>query len=324
MTTPHENLIRERQPIAPFTTWQIGGPARYFAEPTTPADLACVLAFARTRGLPVFALGGASNVLVSDRGFPGLVVRYLDDTEALEVDPDGHTARLIAGSRALLSRLARRYARIGWSGLEWAEGIPGTLGGAIVGNAGAYGGEMSDVVEEVKVLRLLEDADSTATEIPAHRIETWSKEACEFAYRTSRFKELSAFEAFVIDGSLRLPAADPGTLLTRIREIGDQRKARSPVGKSCGSVFQNPAGDFAGRLIEEAGLRGAEYGRAQISPEHGNYIVNLGGATSADILALIALARREVETRTGTRLQTEVQLIGFEERDFSGAERATR
>lgn len=315
--SPSPPPLHENQPLAPFTTWQIGGPARWFAEPRDPQELAACLVFARDRGLPVFALGGASNVLVSDRGFPGLAVRYLDDSETLEVAPDGHSAQLRVGSRALLSRLARRGARQGWAGLEWAEGIPGTVGGAIVGNAGAYGGEISGIVERVGVVAIDDPEEGPAalgaiSDEPATRlVREWSAPRCRFAYRTSRFKELGAERAFVVHATLRLRRGDPDTLTARLREIGERRKAASPAGKSCGSVFQNPPGDHAGRLVQAAGLRGRVQGHARIAPEHGNYIVNMGGATAADVLALIVDARLEVARQSGIVLQPEVRLVGF-------------
>jgi UDP-N-acetylmuramate dehydrogenase len=293
--------------LASLTTWQIGGPADLFAEPETIAELETCLRFARAEGLPVLALGGASNMLIADEGFRGLVVRYRDESQTLEVE--GDRARLRIGSGALLSRTARRTARQGWAGLEWAEGIPGTIGGAIVGNAGAYGGEIAGVIESV-----------TAYSIdPGLRILSCAE--CEFAYRSSRFKRLGLPAGFIVAAELGLARGDPAQLDARLREIAALRKSKSPAGRSCGSVFQNPPGEAAGRLIDRAGLRGSEEGPAQISSQHGNYIVNRGGATARQILALIRRARERVLTETGITLQPEVRLVGFPEeaiRDLTG------
>jgi UDP-N-acetylmuramate dehydrogenase len=294
--TPRSPLIQENRLLAPLTSWRIGGAADFFAEPAAPSELAECLREAERLGATVFALGGGSNVLVADEGFRGMVIRYSDRTEVLE--PGGERGRVRAGAGVSLARLARRLAREGWAGLEWAEGIPGTIGGAVVGNAGAYGSEIGNVVAEV-------ESDALDTGRVTRRVEE-----CEFRYRHSRFRRSGATAEFVLAATFELRRDDPVLLGERVREIAASRKARTPVGLSCGSVFKNPPGRSAGQLIEQAGLKGSESGGAQISPLHGNYIVNRGGATARDVLALIHRARARVREECGIVLELEVHCVG--------------
>lgn len=297
MSQPDPLPIEEDRILAPLTSWRIGGPARYFAEPEDARTLEECVRFAIERGLPVLALGGGSNLLVADAGYPGLVLRVGERTWRMEAA--GEEALLRAGARAPLATLARALAHDGWAGLEWAEGIPGTVGGAVVGNAGAYGGDFASV---------------------CHCVETWSIDrgwqerpaaALEFGYRRSRLSGQDPTHEFVLGPTVRLRRGDPEHLRARIREMAADRKARTPAGLSCGSVFRNPPGDAAGRLIEQAGLKGAVVGGAQISRQHANYILNTGGATAHDVRALIDRARHEVARQCGVELELEVRLVGF-------------
>ncbi len=288
--------IHACRPLAPLTSLKIGGSAAWFAQPSSPAELLACLQAAEQHGRPVFALGGGSNLLVADSGYAGLVLRYYDATERLE--ESGATARLRAGARAPLAGTARRLAHAGWSGLEWAEGIPGTVGGAVVGNAGAYGGDIASVVCEVEVCSL----EGTAVIAGAD---------CGFAYRDSRFHGQDPTRVFITAVTFELRVGDPEALASRVRAIGESRKARTPVGLSCGSVWKNPEGDSSGRLIEAAGLKGEARGGARISPLHANYIVNESHASAEDVLALMRLARRKVFEATGILLAPEVMLVGF-------------
>lgn len=291
----------EHQPLAPFTSWQIGGPADLYAEPVDLEHWEEALLRARREERPVLVMGGGSNLLVSDAGVRGLVLRPGDASEEFrEVDDAGDRAGVFRiGARALLAPTARRLSRSGWAGLEWAEGIPGTIGGAIVGNAGAYGGEMATVVGAVELYTL----DRGLERVP--------REACGFGYRQSRWKEAGSEVTVVVGAELRLSPGEPGELEARMRSIAAERKRKTPAGLSCGSVFKNPPGRFAGQLVEGAGMRGAEEGAAQISPLHGNYIVNRGGATATEVLRLIERARAAVRAEFGIDLELEVRLVGF-------------
>ena len=284
-------------PLGSLTAWQIGGPAAQFAEPSTPTELRWCLQWAESNRLPVLALGGGSNLLIADAGYPGLVLRYV--SRAYGISASGPAAQVEVGAFAPLAGTARRLARQGWAGLEWAEGIPGTVGGAVVGNAGAYGGEIATALAEVETLSL------------AHGGRTIPGSDCAFGYRGSRFHGQDPTREFILSARFRLRKADPEELEERLDQIGRERRARTPVGRSCGSVFKNPPGDAAGRLIEAAGFKGIRQGAAQVSPKHANYILNLGGATARDVLSLIESIREKVRREFGVDLELEVQLIGF-------------
>ena len=296
--TPAPCPIETDRSLAALTTWRIGGPADFYAEPETPEQLAACYEFAAERDIPVLGLGGASNMLVHDDGFRGLVVRYTDREETRTIT--GTQLELRIGARTLLARLARQIARDGWSGLEWAEGIPGTLGGAIVGNAGAFGGEMASVVTEVEVF------DPSRCEV-----HTYANDECQFAYRSSRFKTGGAATGYVLGATLRLRKEAAESILARMDAIRVRRKSNSPTGLSCGSVFKNPPGDFAGRIVETLGLKGTSIGGAEISSVHGNYIVNRERATAKDVCALIDLVRSRARDELGLELELEVRLVGF-------------
>lgn len=289
--------LLERQMLAPRTAWQIGGPADWLAEPTTPDEVAELLRYAADRHLPVLALGGGSNLLMADAGYRGLVIEYADRTVS-ELEPFG-SGHFRLGAGALFAPTARRLARAGFAGLEWAEGIPGTIGGAIAGNAGAYGGEIAEVVERVEVV--------TAN---VGRQE-FTRAECRFQYRTSRFKTSSSCAEFIVAATVALHPGDAEALDQRMKQIGAERKRKTPAGLSCGSVFKNPPGEHAGALIERAGLKGRRAGGAEISTIHANYIVNRDGASAADVRALIELARAEVARQFGIELEPEVRLVGF-------------
>jgi len=291
----------ENEPLAPYTSWRIGGPARYFVQVTGTADLASTLAWAEQRNLPVFVLGGGSNILVRDSGFDGLVIRIRSHEVRLEAN--GDTASVIVEAGAPMAGTARRLARQGWSGLEWAEGLPGTIGGALYGNAGCYGGDIATSLERAWVLVQGETQE-------------WSVDRFAFGYRTSALKQMHAASAqwrerpIVLAAAFRLHRDDLTALAQRMERTSNERRSKTPWGASCGSVFKNPPGDSAGRLIEAAGLKGTRIGNAEIALRHANYIINLGGASSDDVLRLIDLARERVLAISGIELELEIQIVG--------------
>ncbi len=295
--SPTECPIERDRVLAPLTTWKVGGPALYFAEPANPSELAFCYQFAAETSVAILPLGGASNMLISDQGFPGLVIRYADKSE--QEDESEASLLLRAGGRTLFARMARKISLRGWSGLEWAEGIPGTVGGAVAGNAGAYGSDTASVVSDVDVFFPKESV-----------VRRLAPDYCGFRYRSSRFKAEGPLHGFVVRAGFQLKRENPEEVRKRIDAIRDRRKAASPSGLSCGSVFKNPEGDYAGRIIERLGLKGRTVGSAQISEVHGNYIVNLGGARSADVLALIRLMQGEAKERLGIDLEPEVRIVG--------------
>ena len=289
--------LRRDEPMARHTSWRVGGPADRFYTAADVQDLAAFLA-ALPAGEPLFWLGLGSNLLVRDGGIRGTVVhtqRALDWIEPM----DG--GRVEAGAGVACAKLARYCGRRGLAGAHFFAGIPGTVGGALAMNAGAFGGETWERVEAVRTVD--------------RRGELRWRDAADFqaAYRSVRGP---AGEWFVA-ARLRLePGADPQLLASRVRELLGRRAATQPMGQpSCGSVFRNPEGDHAARLIEAAGLKGTCIGGACVSEKHANFIVNTGGARAADIEALIERVRHRVEERHGVRLLPEVRVVGEERAD---------
>jgi len=290
-------------PLAQLSTWKIGGPARYASAPASREQLRDDLRAARRERLPVLAIGGGSNLLFADAGYDGLVVR-IPREEPLVLDGRLASARMSAlhciAAGDWLAPTVRRLAGAGWAGLHWADGIPGTVGGAIVNNAGAYGGQIADRLASVHVM------------LPDGSEEEWPAARLALAYRSSALKGNDPTGVFLLAGTFRLERQDAQLLLEGVREIGEQRAAKLPRLPSCGCVFRNPPGQVAGRLIEKAGLRGHSIGDAQISPQHANFIVNRGQARAADVLELIGLIRERVRAHCRLTLDLEVQLAGFE------------
>jgi UDP-N-acetylmuramate dehydrogenase len=287
--------VQANQPLARHTTLRVGGPADLLVEATTLSTLEQAVRLAAEAGVPCRVLGAGANVLVSDAGVRGLVV--LNRARSVSFSAGGVRAE----SGATLARVARRCVSRGLAGLEWAVGIPGTIGGAVVGNAGAWGGDVASSLLSAMVL----DAEGTVAEWPVGRFG--------YDYRMSALKcqpPVAGVRAVVLAASFLLRAADRSALEARVADVQARRRMTQPTGASCGSVFRNPPGDYAGRLIEAAGLKGARSGGAQISPVHANFIINLGHMSAADIKALIDRASQEVQSRFGVQLELEIELMG--------------
>lgn len=279
-------------PLARVSTFRIGGPAELLADVSNEAALARLVARARELGLPIHLLGLGSNVLFPDEGLRGLVVRLRGGLRSIRI----RGGRVSAGAGAALGLVARRAARSGLAGLEALSGFPSTVGGAVCMNAGSYGTEMKDVVVSVRLVE------------PDGRRRRVAMTELEPAYRSTN---LRGGGTIVTRALFDLAAGEPAALLARIEELNAKRWAALPSGQpNVGSIFRNPPGDYAGRLIEACGLKGAVEGQAQISPKHANVIVNCGGATAADVLALMRRARSEVERRFAVALEPEVVLAG--------------
>lgn len=279
-------------PLAPYTSFRIGGPATLVVVPADRDDLKAALAFARGNGLPVFVLGGGSNTLVRDGGFRGMAI-HLGAFQTLERRADC----VAAGAGVRTSRLLAFCCRQGLSGLEILSGVPGTVGGAVWGNAGAWGGATGDVLASVDLVTASgEECTVARRDIP-------------FRYRTSGLPVGSV----VVEATFALTPGVPGDIRQRISRRLVRRNMSQPVElRSAGSIFKNPPGDYAGRLVEQAGLRGTRAGNAMISAKHGNYIVNLGGARAADVLRLVALAQQRVRDAAGVDLELEIKVVGEE------------
>jgi UDP-N-acetylmuramate dehydrogenase len=290
--------VREAEPLARYSTYRIGGPATVLL-PSTREDVSRAIVFARARGVPWFVVGLGSNLLFPDDGLDALVIRPGKGLDALVMD--GASATIGAGLPAPLA--ARRTAELGFAGLHIFVGVPGSVGGGVYMNAGCHGGDWAAITERVTVL----DADG--------RDAVLSRTEIPFAYRTSGLTG-----RVVVDVTVRLREEDPATISAQLEELHRWRREGTPFNQPCcGSVFKNPGGPSwkhaegprtAGQLIEAAGLKGFRVGGAEVSPMHANYFVNTGGATAADVVALMRHARRVVRERFGAELEPEVKLIG--------------
>jgi len=287
---------RVDEPLAPHTSWRIGGPADLWIVACSVPELRAVLRTCHERGVVVRVLGAGSNVLVADEGARGVIVALSGRFErVVEEHVGARSLRLVAGAGVRLTAFARRVSNDGWSGLEFAVGIPSTVGGALVMNAGAHSSEMKDVVRWAELV----SGDGVRSRVPVDELR--------FAYRHTRLPAGSV----VTRVGLTLRRDDADAIRERVRAHLDYRKRTQPLTEpSCGSVFVNPEGGSAGRLIEEAGLKGRRVGDAAISTKHANFIVNLGGARAADVIALVREAREAVRARTGIELTPEVKPFG--------------
>lgn len=311
--------VQERAALAPYTTWRVGGPADLLYVAERVEGIVDAAQSALALGVPWRVLGRGSNVLVRDGGIEGLVI--VNRTRWLEIEPP----LVRADGGLLLSTLARRAAAAGLAGMEWAAGIPGSVGGAVVSNAGAHGGEMKDTLQGALLLRPTEGT-SSGGELAIPQVElaedqhaarmaaVWqTPDELELAYRHSRLREREAPEEIVLRAEFRLAVDDPPAILARMDEQRRQRKATQPLSQaSAGSVFKNPPGESAARLIDRSGLKGTRKGGAQVSTRHANFMVTEPGARAADLLALIALVRDRVREQSGVELVLEVQPIGRE------------
>src|SRR5262245_9364022 len=283
------------EPLARHTSFRIGGPADVFATPDSTGELAAIVRVCAERNLPLMILGGGSNLLVGDGGIHGVVVKLGRGFRRTLWTTNEGVAYVSAGAAVQMGRLARAAASRGLAGLEYAEGIPGTVGGALFMNAGAYGGEVATAVDRVVGL----DADGVEHVIPRERLA--------FTYRRTALPR-----GFLVTGArFRLAADDPARIDERMAAARQHRLATQPQGRpNSGSMFKNPGQDRAGRLIEAGGLKGERIGSARISERHANFIVNEGGARAADVKAVMDLAQRVVWERSGVWLEPEVRLVG--------------
>jgi UDP-N-acetylmuramate dehydrogenase len=287
--------IRTNESLARYTSMKIGGPADYFLEVNDDAALRCLLPLLERRSIVTCLLGNGSNVLISDRGVRGVVIHLSGDFKRIEWKEDDTGAWAEVGAAYPVSQLVREAVRRGYGGLEFAEGIPGTMGGALVMNAGAYGSEFEKIVDQVEGV--------TA----AGESARFARAQMSFTYRES-----SVPPGMVVTRvRLRLCKVEPARATAKLRELVARRKSSQPSGRpNSGSMYRNPPGDYAGRLIEAAGLKGKRIGRAQISERHANFIVNLGGAKADDVRQLMDLARAEVKRRFAVELVAEVKYLG--------------
>ena len=283
--------LRENVPMSKYTTFRIGGPAALMALPKSVREAKTVLRAAHDLDIEPFFLGNGSNLLVADEGYPGFIVKLTRDFDQIQEVNRG----LEAGSAVLLSRLSNAQLGRGLTGLEFAGGIPGSVGGAVTMNAGAYGGEMVQVLESVT---FLDEAGEICT-LPASE--------CGFGYRKSIFSER---KCLILKARFHLEQGDPAAIRARMEELTAKRREKQPIDlPSAGSMFKRPPGHFAAALIDQCGLKGLTVGGAQVSEKHAGFVVNRGGATCGDVLELVRQVKERVLVQTGVELEMEVKVL---------------
>lgn len=283
--------IKKNEPMKNHTSFKIGGPADEFCEVTSEEDIMRLIDYASEKGVPYTVIGNGSNLLVADGGIRGLVIKIARGFDEISVSGEKITAQ----SGALLSRIASAAYRNSLTGLEFASGIPGTLGGGIYMNAGAYGGELKDVIESV-------------TYLDNGEIITKTADMLEFGYRKSSFTDK---DYIILSAELKLKKGNPDEIKEKTDDYRQRRTSKQPLDMpSAGSTFKRPEGYFAGKLIEDSGLKGFKIGGAQVSEKHSGFVVNAGGATAADVRALIEHIQKTVKEKFGVEMKTEVKMLG--------------
>ena len=285
--------VKENFSLAPYTSARIGGPADILIIADTAAELGRIVKLLWKQELPFTLLGGGSNVLISDRGVRGVVV--MNRAKGVKFHA-GDQPTVTAESGVIFSNLANRCASKGFAGLEWAATVPGTIGGAVYGNAGAFGGDTAGDLISAELL----------TE---NGKEIFTAEQMGYDYRTSVLKR-GELKAIVLSAEFALKNSTKEEVTVKIQQFSAHRKATQPPGASMGSMFKNPVGDYAGKLIEVAGLKGTRIGNAEISPLHGNFFINHANTKAEDIRALIQLVQKTVKEKQGVELELEIEVIG--------------
>lgn len=286
-----KDIVKYNEPMSRHTSFRIGGPADILVMPGNIEEIMAARRWARERGIPCYIMGAGTNLLVKDGGFRGMIIKLGSNFKGINIK--GTKVKALSGTR--MSELARRAAEHGLSGLEFAEGIPGTLGGAVCMNAGAYGGEIGSLVNMVRVL----DGDD---------VREIGKAGLAFDYRKS---SLQGSGMIVLEAELGLTPGDPEKINAAMHEFARRRKEKQPLEwPSAGSVFRRPEGHYVGPMIEELGLKGFQIGGAAVSEKHAGFIINRGGATARDVLNLIRLIQDRVKEKYGVELHPEIEIIG--------------
>lgn len=286
-----KGTISLNEVLAPYTTFRIGGVADYYLEPSDAEDVVSIINYASNHGVPYYVLGNGSNILISDDGIRGIVINMISGFSYLK-----HEAGVIVtGSGVKMAKFVDYCIQMGYAGVEMLSGIPATIGGALVMNAGCYGGETADYVTNVTLVR-----DGV--------LLIQNKKECNFSYRTSNLKG-----TVVLEAKFRLPSGNKEETLNRRKELLLKRNESQPVEiPNAGCVFKNPPGNFAAALVEQCGLKGLVYGGAMVSPKHSNFIVNVKNASAKDVIELVKIVRKTVLEKKGVQLEMEVKLVGFE------------
>lgn len=286
-----ENVFT-KEPMSKHTTFRVGGPADYFVTPEEEGQVQKVVSAFKSAGIPFYILGNGSNLLVGDRGYRGGIIQIFKKMNRISLQD----SRIHAQAGALLSKIAAEALDHGLTGFEFASGIPGTLGGAVMMNAGAYGGEMKQVLTGAHVLRV----SGAVEEVPV--------EEMELGYRSSIFSKTGDI---ILSADIRLEPGNPEQIRSRMDELKEQRTSKQPLEyPSAGSTFKRPEGYFAGKLIQDAGLRGFQVGGAQVSEKHCGFVINRDHASAKDILSLMEQVSDKVFKQSGVRLEPEVKMLG--------------
>jgi UDP-N-acetylmuramate dehydrogenase len=284
--------ISLNEPLSRFTTFRIGGMADYFVEPADIDDVINIVKYANKQGIPFYVMGNGSNILISDDGIRGIVINLETSFNYLKHEGD----LIISGAGVKIAKFVDFCIQKGFAGVEMLAGIPATVGGALVMNAGAYGGETADHVTEVKVIK-------------GEKLKKLVKEECGFRYRNSNLKSTVILEARFL-----LPKGDKEEILQKRKELILKRNAAQPVEiPNAGCIFKNPKDNKAAILIEQCGLKGTTFGGAMVSTKHANFIVNYNNATANDVIELIRIIKQKVHAETGIDLEMEIKPVGFEE-----------
>jgi UDP-N-acetylmuramate dehydrogenase len=285
--------VKENEPLATRTSFGIGGAADFFVEIARPEAIEKAIEGCRQREIPYLLLGAGTNLLIADRGIDGLVIRVVNRDHSIE------GTKVRAGAGLKMMRLARIVADANLRGFEFAIGVPGTVGGAVYQDAGCWGKEIREVLVEVEGF------------VPGKGKQTWTAPALKFGYRTSALRDGDLKGALVVSATVQLARGDGEEARQMMARLTKERNETQPIKtKNCGSVFKNPPGDSAGRLVQAAGLKGARQGAAVVSELHGNFIINEGGAKAADVRRLIERVMAEVKRRFGAQLEPEVEMVG--------------
>lgn len=291
--------VQVNVPLKAYTSFKVGGNADFMVQTCDSEEIKKVIALSKQSDIPYYVLGNGTNMLISDEGYRGIIILIKDKQNKIEFEVAGDEAKVVVGAGCSLSRLANEAANNGWSGLEFAAGIPGSVGGAVVMNAGAYGGEIKDVIEYASVM----DTEGNVKKMDADQLK--------LAYRSSIIQNS---DMIVLDACFKLKKGNSESIKAEIKELNDRRREKQPLEyPSAGSTFKRPTGYFAGKLIEDAGLKGYSVGAAQVSEKHCGFVINKGNAKASEIYELIANVIGKVYEASGVELEPEVRLLGFEE-----------
>jgi UDP-N-acetylmuramate dehydrogenase len=297
--------LQRDQLMSRYSVIKVGGPADFMVSPLSREELESDVRFLWEQKIPFMLFGSGSNTLISDAGIREMVL--INEAKRVEfIDEEGQPPLVWSESGASIASVSRRAGQQGWSGLEWASGIPGTVGGSVVNNAGAFGSNIAETLSMAEILHPRGDNILRSE---------WSADQFGYDYRTSIIKS-GKKSAVVLSATFQLTRSTPEAVKSKTSAIAEKRQASQPGGASLGSMFKNPPGDFAGRLIEGAGLKGARVGEVEISQQHANFFINRGEASANQVATLIAMVRDRVSEKYGVELELEIQFVGDWKRDY--------